>query len=817
MRQARRAQLWAALVVAAALVPFAPGLFGGNRIFYVRDLSLFFWGRYLWLRRTLWSGESPFWDPYVGAGQAAAADALHQMFLVPVVLLRMVGSEVTGFNLWVALPFPLAALGAWLFLRRRFSPMSAAIGALAFALSGPIVSTGNFPNMSWAVASLPWVLWSVERAMGGPTAGQAAVIAATVAFQALAGEPVTLFATLLVAGSYVVFLDSPPALGAGARRAALIASALALGLLLAAVQLLPLAEAAQSAERWNNVGRDVWSLHPLMLLDTVSLHIFGDYFTTQSLSEVPWLPPLNSGREPFFFSMYFGVPLLTLAAFGFASGAPRGWTRFWALVALAGLIGAFGIYTPIYPLLRDHVPVLGSFRFPVKYLVIVSMALSAAAAAGWEALTAGELIPRPPAARRAAVGFAVAAAVLALAALSACLFATTSLAFGAHDLARFVGATKPIDAAEFLIKTLPRASTSLLLIALATAGLMAIAASRHAAAHYARLALYVFIAGDLLVHAWGINPAFDAKHLAEPDWLARTKADSQARFYVGGKREGTLDPGDADSSRAFLNPPGLRGSASRAALSNIAAYYPSGWQARELLSYDLAVLWPRAFGSAVERFFDAGPAARERFLQRGGVRYRVLPEKSGHGRAPLAAVPYFYESVLFDWGAEAVQPRVSIVPAAQVESDVAGQIDALFSDGWDARAIVHVDRDVPPAGSPGVATAPYARVTAESPPRLTVTAGCGIGGGFLLVLDSYSSDWQARVDGRSAELLRANGLFRAVRLAPGEHTIEFTYRPAAVMRGMAVSATAAVIVAACFVLGFRRRRVVPREPGLGPE
>ncbi len=66
-----------------ATIPFAQG-FSSSRVFYIRDLSLYFWGRYLWLRRTLLSGEWPLWDPYIGGGQSAVADALHQMFLLPV-------------------------------------------------------------------------------------------------------------------------------------------------------------------------------------------------------------------------------------------------------------------------------------------------------------------------------------------------------------------------------------------------------------------------------------------------------------------------------------------------------------------------------------------------------------------------------------------------------------------------------------------------------------------------------------------------------------------------------------------------------------
>src|SRR5207248_10301577 len=83
--------------------------------------------------------------------------------LMPVALaVRLLPSDVLSFNLWVAFPLPLAALGMFAFLRRRLPDAAAALGACVFALSGPIASMLNTPNLSWSVALLPWVMWTVE-------------------------------------------------------------------------------------------------------------------------------------------------------------------------------------------------------------------------------------------------------------------------------------------------------------------------------------------------------------------------------------------------------------------------------------------------------------------------------------------------------------------------------------------------------------------------------------------------------------------------------------------------------------------------------
>ena len=88
---------------------------------------------------------------------------------------------------------------------------------------------------------------------------------------------------------------------------------------------------------------------------------------------------------------------------------------------------------------------------------------------------------------------------------------------------------------------------------------------------------------------------------------------------------------------------------------------------------------------------------------------------------------------------------------------------------------------------------------------LVVRAGAGAGGGYLVVLDSYADDWHATVDGHPARLVRANGLFRGVRLVAGKHTVEFSYRPRAFFWGAAGSAGGLLLTLLLFTLPARRR------------
>ena len=79
---------WPALATALATIPVA-GMFTLSKLFYVRDLTMAFRPRFLFLRHSVASGHFPLWDPYTAHGQAAVNDALYQLFHLPSLLIRL--------------------------------------------------------------------------------------------------------------------------------------------------------------------------------------------------------------------------------------------------------------------------------------------------------------------------------------------------------------------------------------------------------------------------------------------------------------------------------------------------------------------------------------------------------------------------------------------------------------------------------------------------------------------------------------------------------------------------------------------------------
>ena len=71
--------------------------------------------------------------------------------------------------------------------------------------------------------------------------------------------------------------------------------------------------------------------------------------------------------------------------------------------------------------------------------------------------------------------------------------------------------------------------------------------------------------------------------------------------------------------------------------------------------------------------------------------------------------------------------------------------------------------------------------------------------GYLVLADSWYPGWVASVDGRLAPILRADYIFRAVPLSPGEHTVSFEFHPLSLWWGTVVSGISLI---ACLIIAW---------------
>jgi hypothetical protein len=99
--------------------------------------------------------------------------------------------------------------------------------------------------------------------------------------------------------------------------------------------------------------------------------------------------------------------------------------------------------------------------------------------------------------------------------------------------------------------------------------------------------------------------------------------------------------------------------------------------------------------------------------------------------------------------------------------------------GWpdvDPRRTVLLEQA--PAGAANGGTPGTVRIVRYENTSIEIEADAP-SGGFVVLNDVWHPWWRASVDGKPADILKANVLFRAVALPPGKHLVRFVFHPLA--------------------------------------
>ena len=278
-----------------------------------------------------------------------------------------------------------AGLGMY-FLARRWTGnnFAAAFAGTAFAFNGLTLNLLMWPSHIATFSWMPWVVLAVELAWRD--GGQKIILAAFAgAMQMLAGGPEIIFLTwiLLLAlwlQQFVNVLRVSPAdllsRWSGADRRTYNVAAcwrfplvVALVISLAAAQLLPFLDLAAHSQRERRL-RGFALVHARLGL--------GEFSRADGFWHAPG-PKASSSRYGQYWtsSYYLGIGTLWLALLAVWTVRER---RVWLLgaVAIVALVFALGENTPVYPALRKIIPQLSFMTYPVKYVIFVALARTAA-------------------------------------------------------------------------------------------------------------------------------------------------------------------------------------------------------------------------------------------------------------------------------------------------------------------------------------------------------------------------------------------------------------------------------------------------------
>jgi hypothetical protein len=370
-------------VFAAWLALSAPWLSGEVTIPY--DAKAHFQAQIQFLANALHSGQSPFWTHNVFAGSPQIADPQSLIFS-PAFLLAYF-EAVPSFRQLDGMVFAylgLAAVAVLMFFRDRgWHPAGAAVAAIALAFGASAAWRLQHIMQVQTLAFLAIAAWLLARGLARSSATYGLLAGLFIGFMVIGPGQVSMLACYLL-GGYVVhhWLASPNR--AKAFRTSLrplfvcgLVSALIAGMPILLTYLF-LESSNRPEVEFFEAGRG--SLHPAFLLTAFVPDLFSmtdpkvDYWGPASRDwSAQWLSlSKNMGQ------IYIGaLPIMAMVLLGLRRGILlRREIRFFTVVTLVMLIYALGRYTPAFELLYNYVPGVSFFRRPADATFLLGGSLA---------------------------------------------------------------------------------------------------------------------------------------------------------------------------------------------------------------------------------------------------------------------------------------------------------------------------------------------------------------------------------------------------------------------------------------------------------
>lgn len=474
--------------------------------FFFRDLYVLFYAKRLFLVQAIQSGQLPLWDPMTHGGQPYLA-TLSNTFFHPTNLLYFVFDPLTAFNLVIVLSFILCGWAAYALARQvRLSPWAAFTAGAVYALCGFTLSSANLLVILLGLPFVPATLALMHK-FAEEGRARHLVLACCCGAIPLAELSLVLFLTIAV---WVLAVPAPRL----KRRIAIGASVIVFSVALAMIQTLPAIEVIRNssrAEMRSYTYFAYWSLNPRRLPELVVPGFFGP--TDRLARSNYWGGRFEEGF-PYILSIYMGAPVLMLAGAGALTGRiamARRLRLALAGLALVGLIGALGDNLPGFRVAYDHVPVMGTLRYPVKALEMTLLPLAILAASGVEhlrhRLSRGDLLA---------------------------FFTAAILLFGAAAVFSTDG-LRP-DRAFFGQQLVEHSASQLRRSMLQAASIAAVVAALLALVSRARrdpsMMIALMVAGDLALAGLRVNPFAPRELFAEPPLVAAIRGEiTDGRFW----------------------------------------------------------------------------------------------------------------------------------------------------------------------------------------------------------------------------------------------------------------------------------------------
>ena len=726
-----------------------------------------------------------FWTQGMYSGYPIGADPQSSMWYPPFRVMRAIG----GWNAFMVMPYVIASSTCFLLVRRlTASTVAAVFAGFVFGFSGVMLAHISHFNQIHAAAWLPLVVYALQLIRERHEA--AGVLSGSVAFALtlLAGHPQNAvygaYLCMAIVGGWIVIdeCDRRTIM----RRVAVAGVMAGLGIVIAAVTVVPMLELAAFSRR----AESNWALYaskqlpPWQLLTMVLPLGFGG-FRFSTAAEVPYL----GEHSPLEMTGYAGLLPISLTLCGpLLVSRSRREASVWLFFTVFAALLALGAATPIGAAFF-YAPGYSRFRVPARHLFVVALTCSVAAGVVLAEVTAHYN-------RWRSVSGAVATTVmLGLAAGSILVWSRGAFPdLGANTALYITWAIGfPIAVAAGLV-----------LVPFLLAGR---ARTRHSPLWVAAPLIVLHLADMLVFHfvmpgynfeyaeveAWKIQPHPRIRELAD-----EVAATGERLLAVNGSQSAFLLP---NLPRAWrVNAASGTGSLAIAEYQEIMQMGGPGDVNPDVLAashvgLDLFrvryILVPAAGGWAdVELSADRWIPTGE--LRRGENETDTLYRIYRNARSLPSA-----------WCA------TSLIPANDAEA-LAAIRSGRLADGrpLDSRESVLVPPERLPQPQPAASITASASVIvtdASRSPEYTVYRIKSAPPGMVVVSDVYYAWWRARIDGNAVTPVRVNHALVGVPAPAGEHVLELQLRPVSVWIGLGLTSAGLLSWIALAIAVTRKR------------
>lgn len=197
---------------------------------------------------------------------------------------------------------------------------------------------------------------------------------------------------------------------------------------------------------------------------------------------------------------------------------------------------------------------------------------------------------------------------------------------------------------------------------------------------------------------------------------------------------------------------------------------------------------------------DSVDASKFRVLNMLNTKYFIFPAGQQGQTVPILN-PYAYGNAWF-------VDNVKYVANANEEIDAVGNTDLLTTAIVDARFKAAL-KDATTGFKDSLSTI---RLTAYEPNRLVYEVSTPKDG-IVVFSEIYYPGWQATIDGKPADIARADYILRAMNVPAGKHTIEMRFDPKSlhVTEGIAYGALALIIIGVMVLVFIYRKRMTDKK------